>query len=371
MRIKFINRNMGMIRGGGETFNLEIARALQELGCEISFIIGSPVFGRIKYPVTEFRTDYCRSPYLRNIAMRLIRGAGKLASIDAAVFENAAYRLLSKMKDYDIIQLCGCPNLGARIARDLRKKIVLFMPGPSTSERDADIRSCNVIISHGDALTQLRNRLKDKKEIFEILPEINREFFKSTETNIRRKYQINDDKLLLFVGRFVPYKNLIFLIRVFKETLKEHPGIRLMLVGEGPFEKRIKKEVKKLNLAKNVVFTGNIPHNSIAQYYWSADALVLPSSYESFPLVVIEAMACGLPVVAAKVGGIPLIVEHGKNGFLANNNDVEGFKNAIIALISNKKLCGEMGRRNREEVLVKYDWMESARKLKKIYETLI
>ncbi len=371
LRIKFISRRMGAARGGGETFDLEIAKRLRHLGCEVNFITARHFFGNIKHKVEGFETTYCRIPYLVDLAMAIPKGSSILMFLDNWLFESQVLRLLKRKNEYDIAQICSCPNLGYRTVRELNKPAVVRMPGPGSLKLNYKLRGCNATVASGDAFKKLREVLG--KNAHYISNGIDGDLFKRVKSNnLRLTYGIKkNEKILLFVGRFVPYKNLPFLISVFRETLKEDCRIKLVLIGEGALFAKIKKLTRIYKIADRVIFTGHIQRAALAQHYSLADLFILGSSYESFPNAVLEAMACELPVVATRVGGVPIIVKHEKNGLLVKNNDVGGFKNAIFTFLNDKGLCGKMGRRNREEVLVKYDWMESARKLKEIYEALI
>ena len=371
MNVKFINQGISMFRGGGEVVNLNFAKELEKLSVNISFISTDPLFRKIKYPITEFQADYCRYPYLRDISQKISMPlvGGLLAMLDLKMFYWSCSRLLRDQNDYDILHVNGLVGI-IKAIKNRTTPIVIRFPGPP-SLRDNDlIRQFDAVVVNGDAFLQIKKKIRG--DVYDIPPGIDAEKFKLINNNIRSEYSIeNDDKILLFVGRFAPLKNLPFLIEGFKEVLKQRDNIKLMLVGEGPLENRIKKLVKNYKLQKSVIFTGRIDNKELAKHYSAADIFVMPSVYDNFPNAVLEAMACELPVVATNVGGIPMQVEHGENGFLIESSNVQQFKDAIITLLDDESLAKEMGKRNRKEVKEKYNWMKSAKKLKGVYESIL
>lgn len=394
MKVIFINRAIGMFRGGGETYALNIARGLRELGCEIRFILPKPWFGEVKYPIDDFETEYVASPYLRDLAQRMAAGNSYFEKISVkplqgfsqkgcrfiagAIFkfydlksQNDIFDHLRKRdKDYDIVQVFSHCVLASRIVEELRIPVVIRFPGPPRIAYKKHILRCNAVVANGDAFLQTRDSITS--DVIDIPPGIDSEKFKTVDSNIRNKYNIEpDDTLVLFVGRFVPLKNLPFLINGMAEVIKSNNKVKLMLVGEGPLYSQTVKLVCKLNIKDNALLTGRIPNSILPEYYSAADVFVITSNYDNFPNAVIEAMACGLPVVATKVGGIPQQVEHGVNGFLIQNNNIAELKESILKLVGNRTLCKEIGQRNREMVISKYNWSKSTRKFLEIYEHIL
>ncbi len=369
MRVKFVNRGMGMYRGGGEIFDLNMAQNLEKLGVEISFLIGKPLFRRAKHPLTQFKTTYVASPFLRDFSQRIPWGGKYLRYLDHWLFARNCLRILGKEDNYDILQVCGRVLL-VKLKR-VKKKIpvVIRFPGPPGKRSKNLLSQADALIASGDAVRYIREHFR--KDVVDIPPGVDFNFFKPTLSNIRDKFSIGNNKLLLFVGRFVPLKNLSFMVATFREVIKERKDIRLMLVGEGPLKNTIKGIVKKYELEKYIIFTGKIPNDALPKYYSAADIFVIPSSYDNFPNAVLEAMACKLPIVATRVGGIPQQIQEGKNGLLIESNNIDELKTAILKLINNDKLAQEMGRRNREIVKERYSWIESAQRLKKIYSLLL
>jgi len=376
MKIAFINRGIGMFRGGGEQFDLNIAKALQQLGCDVRFIVGQPLSKKVKYPITEFNVHYVSSPYLRDFSQKLevlpfpVRQISyRLFHFDLWAFSKKVMQLLKKQDSCDIIQTCGLPGLASEIVKNFKIPVVVRFPGPPDKRQKEKLKKCSAVIASGDALNQLKKIVS--KNVFNIPQGVQSNTFKLIANKVREKYKLEDNKLLLFVGRFVPLKNLDFLMTAFKELVKERKNSTLLLVGEGPLEKHVQAWVRKLKLEEHVIFTGRVENEKLPQYYSAADIFVMISTYENFSNAILEAMSCGLPIVATKVGGIPMQVKDGENGFLVESANIKQFKEAIITLLDNDSLAIEMGRRNRELVKKKYSWSKSAKKLKEIYESIL
>jgi glycosyltransferase involved in cell wall biosynthesis len=124
------------------------------------------------------------------------------------------------------------------------------------------------------------------------------------------------------------------------------------MVGDGSERTNAEHRARCLGVTEQVSFVGKQPN--IPDYLSAADILLLPSEIESFGLAALEAMACEVPVVASKVGGIPEVVSDGETGFLRPVGDIEGMADAVARLISDDELRIEMGRRARETAISQY-----------------
>lgn len=167
----------------------------------------------------------------------------------------------------------------------------------------------------------------------------------------RHALGLGPEPLLLFVGRLQPLKGIDTLLRVAHAVRREHTDVQVVVVGGGIDAQdhhevqelqRLRALAARLELAQQVRFIKAQPQNVLAQYYAAADVLVMPSHYESFGMVVLEAMACGTPVVASRVGGLASTVVHGQTGFLAPVGDVQAFAQAILRLLAAPSLQQEM-----------------------------
>lgn len=138
---------------------------------------------------------------------------------------------------------------------------------------------------------------------------------------VREQIPENPEYLrLLYVGRLDAEKGLRYLIKTLRIlVVNGDSNFTLQLVGEGPEAQRLRDQVANLGLSRHVVFWGYVPHGrELFDIYKKNDILVLPSLTEGCPQVLFEAMACGTPIVATRVGGVPYLIEDGKNGLLVD-----------------------------------------------------
>lgn len=150
------------------------------------------------------------------------------------------------------------------------------------------------------------------------------------------------DRVILSVGRFSREKAQIDLIRAVAQMQATNPttGLKLVLVGEGPEEENLRREVQRLGLKSHIVFAGHT--RDVRPYYAISDLLVLPSHSEGSPNVLLEAMAARLPIVATNVGGIPEIVEHNKTALLVPPGNPQSMALAIYRLLSEPEMASRL-----------------------------
>lgn len=141
---------------------------------------------------------------------------------------------------------------------------------------------------------------------------------------------------VLFVGRFEPRKGLIYLIRAMYLLRKQIPDMRLVVVGDGPLRTFYLRETQRLGLGDRVVFVGRVAREHLPRYYASADVFVSPATgAESFGIVLIEAQACGTPVIASRIPGYAQVIRHGVNGILVPPRSPRSLARALIHLYKN------------------------------------
>lgn len=174
---------------------------------------------------------------------------------------------------------------------------------------------------------------------------------------------------ILFVGRLVPVKNVPLLIRAFASIADDVPDATLTIVGDGPERAKLDAIVAGRGLQGRVVFTGALDQRQTALRMAEADAFVLPSLAEGLPVVLMEAMASGLPVIATKVAGTPELVEDGTTGRLVTAGDEAQLASALRDLLADPAPALEMARRGRSRALRDHDMWEEGRRLAGLFVT--
>jgi D-inositol-3-phosphate glycosyltransferase len=184
---------------------------------------------------------------------------------------------------------------------------------------------------------------------------------------------LGDGPMLLFVGRIQRLKGLDVAVRALG-ALEDSRAVLVVVGGasgrDGRREvERIDKLAASLGVADRIRFTDPQPHHMLSTYYRAADVVLVPSRSESFGLVALEAAACGTPVVAAAVGGLRTLVEHGRTGFLVEGRDPEVFAAYTGQILDNPALGRELGAAAASRAR-NFTWSTAAARLRRIYADL-
>ncbi|WP_412505513.1 glycosyltransferase [Roseovarius sp. SYSU LYC5161] len=169
---------------------------------------------------------------------------------------------------------------------------------------------------------------------------------------------------LISIGRFAEQKGQMILVAAMAEIVRHHPDAKLILVGDGELRGLIEAEIARLGLARNIALTGWLSEADVTARLAGSHALVMPSFAEGLPMVIMEAMAAGRPVITTHVAGIPELVKPGENGWLVPAGDAPALAEAVLdmAACSRDKLSN-MGARGRQRALARHDVGQEARKL--------
>ncbi|HXU08155.1 MAG TPA: glycosyltransferase, partial [Blastocatellia bacterium] len=171
--------------------------------------------------------------------------------------------------------------------------------------------------------------------------------------SVRKALAPNGERIILHVSTFRPIKRITDCIEIIARMKTMEPQssrapVRLIMCGDGPERADAEALAEKLNVSESVTFVGKQPQSQVREYLSVSDLLLLPSRSESFGLTALEAMACEVPVIATRVGGIPELVEDGGCGYLFDVGDVDGMAAAALRVINDDGERERLGTRGRQ-----------------------
>lgn len=303
----------------------------------------------------------------------------KVKFLGIILFWVRIFWLLKKIKP-DIVHAqsipVGIPGVLAR--KILRRPCVVWGRG---SEIYLPWRFKEVIsklaLRNADAVIALTEDMKREirkicdKDIYVIPNGVDLERFENlSRENIRRKLEItNEQKIVIFAGTLRPIKGVKYLIQAMNIIRQKNTKASLMLIGDGEERQSLEELVKESNLGDCVTFVGQVPNEEVLEYMAASDVFALPSLSEGFPIVSLEAMASGLPIVATKVGGLPEIIKDGENGFLVEPRNPGQIAERALLLLNNDKLRQRISGNNKEKVK-EFSWENVVCRLEGLYRSL-
>jgi len=177
-------------------------------------------------------------------------------------------------------------------------------------------------------------------------------------------------QIVLYVGRLAPRKGVNYLLQAMSHITKYFPKAKLIIVGTGPLKHHLTDFSKRLGLQNSVMFLGYVTDEKMRELFVSADVVVVPSIFEGCPLVLLEAMAAGKPVVASAVQGIAEVIKHELSGLLVKPGNTHEIEDAIIRLLQEKEFAKRLGENAKEAVRENYSWKKIAKKTLEVYKKL-
>jgi glycosyltransferase involved in cell wall biosynthesis len=236
-------------------------------------------------------------------------------------------------------------------------------------------RQASAIIANSpDNREQIIHHLRVPPEKVHLIPEgLDHDHFKPPADRERLQRQLEAEGLaspfVLFVSGLWPYKNVEILISAFERLRSRGLPHRLLIVGEGYdwYRDRLLAQVRKAGLQREILFLGRKPKEDVARLMQAADALALPSTYESFGRVLTEAMACGTPVVAARASCLPEVVEDA--GLLIRPRDPDELADGLAAVVSDTRLRHDLVERGLRRA-AEFSWERTARLTLSVIESV-
>ena len=179
-----------------------------------------------------------------------------------------------------------------------------------------------------------------------------------------------DDIAVLSVGRLYARKGLFTLIESIPAVVRRFPRAKFIISGKGQSNemKKLVAHAQKLGVNDNIVFTGYYPDRKLPRLYQAADVFAFSTFYENLPFAVLEALSTGLPVVTTRVGGIPEMIDSGKNGFLVQPFNAQELSDRILYLLEHPAAASEMALLARKIILERFDWRLIVKKVLAVYD---
>jgi glycogen(starch) synthase len=184
----------------------------------------------------------------------------------------------------------------------------------------------------------------------------------------RERYASENGPLLAYTGRLEYEKGVHTLLRAMPRLRRRHPGLRLVVAGTGTHEAELRALATTLRLGRAVTFVGFLGADELAVLAAAADAAIVPSIYEPFGIVALEASAAGTPLVVADTGGLRELVEHGITGLRFPPEDVGALADAVSAVLSDEVLGRRLVRDARRVLIEDFSWSRVARRTAEVYE---
>ena len=331
--------------GGSGVVATELGKLLAERGHQVHFIthnipfrLGASFQKNIHYHEVDVNDYYVfrYPPYDLSLA-------SKMAQV-------ANMQQLDLLHVHYAVPHAVCAYLAKKMAHP-GLKVVTTLHGTDITVLAQDESLKDMIrfaINESDAVTAVSNDLiKETRELLDITRPIDltynfvdkRVYYPREVAQYRADFAYPNEKILMHISNFRPVKRVSDVVDIFNQVQEQVPS-RLVFVGEGPDMPKVQCRIRELGLEDRVHFLGK--QDEIAQVISLADVLLLPSEKESFGLVALEAMACGVPTIGSEAGGIPELVSHGETGFLASTGDTAAMANYAIRLLSDSQLSQKM-----------------------------
>ncbi|MCK5588165.1 MAG: glycosyltransferase family 4 protein [Candidatus Lokiarchaeota archaeon] len=194
----------------------------------------------------------------------------------------------------------------------------------------------------------------------------------SARSEIRSKLEIDEStSVILTVQRLSTRKGVDYFLKSARIILRAFPSTKFLIIGDGPQRRFLENLARELKINKSVRFLGSIPHTSLPKFYNAADIFAFHTLYEGLGIVLLEAMASGLPIVTTIAGGTQDLIKNNWNGLLVRPKDPIAFAEAVLKLLRDKTLADKFAQKNRILAERSFSWKVIAKKIEKVFYELV
>ena len=359
--------------GGSGVIATELGKMLAERGHEIHFITSSVPFRLNKiYPTVFFHEVEVNNYSVFQYPPYDIALASKMADVikeEKLDVLHVHYAIPHAVCAVLARDMCG-ENIG--IVTTLHGTDISVLGEDSTLQQAIKygIDRSDIVTTVSDALkVETYERIETTKPIETIYNFVDEEVFHPMDgSKLKQQFGIREDeRVLIHISNFRKIKNIPDIIDAFMKVREAMPA-KLLLVGDGPEKHRVMDKLRDMPYKSDVLFLGK--QENIAELFSISDLKLLLSEKESFGLVLLEAMACGVPGIGTNIGGIPEVIEHGTNGYLVELGDVDAVAQYAIELLSDEDKLTQFRMNALDTVQTKFKSEKIIEQYEKIYEKL-
>lgn len=226
-------------------------------------------------------------------------------------------------------------------------------------------------IAMDDLLPKRRRRFKTPVEAISNGVDLSMFSYRAKDPKICKKYKIDPNKkTVLYVGRIDPEKSLHVLMEAYARVSEKTQNTQLVLVGDGTDKNRLKMAAEEMHIQDRVIFTGRVVGKNLPKLYNVGDVFAISSTTETQSIVVMEAMASGLPIVAVRAGALEELVHNKKNGFIYNAGDVGGIAKGLKSILEHPDMQKRMSKESLQ-MAKKHDICYTLSRMEEIYRAVI
>lgn len=229
------------------------------------------------------------------------------------------------------------------------------------------------ILKHSDKITTVSSNVSDELSAYGLNSEAITVVGNGVDEKVfvPNKSKTQTKPYVLFVGILRSGKGVFDLLKCAKYVCEKRPDVRFLLCGWGPLLKNLQDKAVKIGLQKQIIFLGHTGRSKLVKLYQNATLLVQPSYHEGLSTVILEAMSCGLPVVATDIDGNRTVISSGLNGILVPPKSPESMARSILKLLNDANVRERIGRAARSTIEDQYSWDKITDNIIKCYEKLL
>jgi glycosyltransferase involved in cell wall biosynthesis len=383
-----LHSELGVLRGGGENFTRNLFAAFARRGHHVAAAFVANRRGEYAIPLPEGMEPIpIPGWWSRTFGQAALSSIGRRISSsgplkrqwnrvqDALDWRAVRWhdqrfrvrvnrRIAASRNGFDAAYVHCDVLLASDIARHL--PTILRLPGPVSDDLASALHAVHAVCANGDVLARLRHTLGDRAVDLPI--GLDDHAFMAGGSSIRRRLGWTArHRVVGYVGRLTLLKGVDLLAEAFREVSNRMPDVRLLIVGKGDEERTLRAVLGNQIASGLVHIESDVEHETLPEWYRAMDLLVLPSRYENFSNAAIEAMSCGVPVIASDVGGNRIIA--GSSGaWLFESESIPALTNGLAAVLTDGAELKARGSRVAAAIRGRYSWEATARRLEEIIQ---